>query len=165
MVKLVPLILLFIPVTLMILTVIPMALVAWEIVGPNCMPHDLVNPRFWQRERKLRALVFKRFTKPMEWYGYRQEYDDTYGILWRMHADKLQPIVNHARIRRIPRFTGEYVDWARRAVSRQCIIEVKDATSGETHYLAVPNHCRTAREGVAWTFGLSANEYKPVKQT
>lgn len=33
------------------------------------------------------------------------------------------------------------------------------------YFLRVPPTTRTAREGIAWTFGLTENEYKPLKQT
>ncbi|WP_055710767.1 DUF6745 domain-containing protein [Streptomyces torulosus] len=39
-----------------------------------------------------------------------------------------------------------------------------DGTS-RTYWLRVPPTTRTAREGVAWTFGLSAEEYEPLRQT
>jgi hypothetical protein len=31
--------------------------------------------------------------------------------------------------------------------------------------LQVPTHVRTAREAVAWTFGLRAKDYRPEMQT
>ena len=33
------------------------------------------------------------------------------------------------------------------------------------YWLRVPPNTRTAREGVAWTFGLTAEEYRPLVQT
>ncbi|MEW2140150.1 DUF6745 domain-containing protein [Streptomyces sp. NPDC005409] len=39
-----------------------------------------------------------------------------------------------------------------------------DGTS-RTYWLRVPPHTRTAREGVAWTFGLGAQAYAPVLET
>lgn len=39
-----------------------------------------------------------------------------------------------------------------------------DGTS-RTYWLRVPPTTRTAREGVAWTFGLSAEQYDPLRQT
>jgi hypothetical protein len=33
------------------------------------------------------------------------------------------------------------------------------------YFIRVPPHTRTAREGVAWTFGLSPDEYKPWRET
>ncbi|WP_405675150.1 hypothetical protein OG292_04675 [Streptomyces sp. NBC_01511] len=39
-----------------------------------------------------------------------------------------------------------------------------DGTS-RTYWLRVPPNTRTAKEGVAWTFGLDAKAYEPLKQT
>lgn len=39
-----------------------------------------------------------------------------------------------------------------------------DGTS-HTYWLRVPPTTRTAKEGVAWTFGLHADVYDPVRQT
>ncbi|MCX0269477.1 hypothetical protein NLM24_01860 [Nocardia zapadnayensis] len=39
-----------------------------------------------------------------------------------------------------------------------------DGTS-RTYRLRVPPATRTAREGVAWTFGVSATDYEPLVQT
>jgi hypothetical protein len=33
------------------------------------------------------------------------------------------------------------------------------------YFLRVPPETKTAREGVAWTFGLTADEYDPLKET
>lgn len=45
------------------------------------------------------------------------------------------------------------------------MIEVKDSTTGDTYMLRVPNDVHTAKQAVAWTFGMSEEEYKPVKET
>jgi hypothetical protein len=39
-----------------------------------------------------------------------------------------------------------------------------DGTS-RTYFLRVPPNIRTARAGVAWTFGLTEEEYHPLAQT
>ena len=39
-----------------------------------------------------------------------------------------------------------------------------DGTS-RTYWLRVPPATRTAKEGVAWTFGLTAETYEPERQT
>jgi len=33
------------------------------------------------------------------------------------------------------------------------------------HFLCVPPHLSTAHEAVAWTFGMSASEYRPELET
>jgi uncharacterized protein DUF6745 len=50
------------------------------------------------------------------------------------------------------------------------MVEVVNATpepdgSRRTYWLRVPPHTRSAREGVAWTFGLAAEAYEPLVQT
>jgi hypothetical protein len=50
------------------------------------------------------------------------------------------------------------------------MVEVINATpepdgSRKRYWLRVPPYMRTAREAVAWTFGLSGKEYAPDKET
>ncbi|WP_432042445.1 DUF6745 domain-containing protein [Streptomyces cadmiisoli] len=50
------------------------------------------------------------------------------------------------------------------------MVEVVNSTAEpdgtfRTYWLRVPPGTRTAREGVAWTFGVTAQEYMPVRQT
>ncbi|MEI7745035.1 MAG: DUF6745 domain-containing protein [Chloroflexota bacterium] len=50
------------------------------------------------------------------------------------------------------------------------MVEVRNATQEpdgtyRTYFLRVPPRTRTAREGVAWTFGLGAWEYRPAVET
>jgi hypothetical protein len=50
------------------------------------------------------------------------------------------------------------------------MVEVVNATpepdgTSRVYWLRVPPTTRTAREGVAWTFGLTADEYQPMVQT
>jgi len=49
------------------------------------------------------------------------------------------------------------------------MVEVHNSTpepdgTRKTYYLRVPPTTRTAREAVAWTFGMSGTEYRPEKQ-
>lgn len=50
------------------------------------------------------------------------------------------------------------------------MVEVVNSTpepdgTRRTYWLRVPPRTLTAREGVAWTFGLSAEEYAPQRRT
>jgi hypothetical protein len=50
------------------------------------------------------------------------------------------------------------------------MVEVINSTpepdgSRRTYFLRVPPDTETAREGVAWTFGLTPEEYQPLLQT
>jgi hypothetical protein len=66
--------------------------------------------------------------------------------------------------------------WRRSLKDRQfgeediTMVEVRNSTpepdgSFRTYFLRVPNLTFTARDGVAWTFGLSEREYAPAKET
>jgi hypothetical protein len=51
-----------------------------------------------------------------------------------------------------------------------CLVEVEDATPGpgqvrKRYFLRVPPEARTARQAVAWTFGMSADAYVPTVET
>jgi hypothetical protein len=68
---------------------------------------------------------------------------DTMGVLWRIDMPGDEPVV---------------------------IVEVVNSTpepdgTSRTYWLRVPPRTRTAREGVAWTFGLTEEEYRPAKET
>jgi hypothetical protein len=50
------------------------------------------------------------------------------------------------------------------------MVEVQNSTpepdgTRKTYYLRVPPNLRTAREAVAWTFGLTGSEYRPERET
>jgi hypothetical protein len=44
-------------------------------------------------------------------------------------------------------------------------VRVKDASTARQYALGVPVSCKTAHEAVAWTFGLSTDEYQPEQET
>ncbi|WP_084558112.1 DUF6745 domain-containing protein [Hamadaea tsunoensis] len=68
---------------------------------------------------------------------------DDYGILWRVDLPGDEPLVMVEVVNSTPE---------------------PDGTS-RTYFLRVPPSVRTAREGVAWTFDLTADEYAPQQQT
>jgi hypothetical protein len=45
------------------------------------------------------------------------------------------------------------------------ILKVIDTTTGEPHFLRVPPGTRNCKLAVAWTFGLSEQEYAPVAES
>lgn len=68
---------------------------------------------------------------------------DVMGVLWRINLPGDEPVV---------------------------MVEVVNATpepdgTRRTYWLRVPPQTRTAKEGVAWTFGLAAADYQPLAQT
>ncbi|MGW0604881.1 DUF6745 domain-containing protein [Streptomyces sp. NPDC002640] len=88
----------------------------------------------------------------LEHYGYdryladsgaRPVHRDGTGVLWRIGLPSDEPVV---------------------------MVEVVNSTAEpdgtfRTYWLRVPPRTRTAREGVAWTFGLAADAYAPLRET
>ncbi|MEO3784470.1 DUF6745 domain-containing protein [Actinocorallia sp. B10E7] len=75
--------------------------------------------------------------------GARPLHKDETGVLWRIDLPGDEPVVMVEVINSTPEPDGTY----------------------RTYYLRVPPHISTARAGVAWTFGLTEDEYRPVKET
>jgi hypothetical protein len=44
-------------------------------------------------------------------------------------------------------------------------VQVQDASTDREYYLRVPPTIQTVEEAVAWTFGLTAGEYRPARET
>ena len=60
--------------------------------------------------------------------------------------------------------------WIGRREEPVVMVEVQNSTpepdgTRKTYYLRVPPNLRTAREAVAWTFGLSGSQYRPERET
>ncbi|MFB8348473.1 DUF6745 domain-containing protein [Streptomyces niveus] len=88
----------------------------------------------------------------LEYYGYDRYLaesgaepigKDETGILWRIALDDDEDVVMVEVVNSTPE---------------------PDGTS-RTYWLRVPPNTRTAKEGVAWTFGLDAQTYEPLRQT
>ncbi|SEG15269.1 hypothetical protein SAMN04489712_103411 [Thermomonospora echinospora] len=88
----------------------------------------------------------------LEHYGYdryladvgaKPLHRDETGVLWRIDLLDDEPVVMVEVVNSTPEPDGSY----------------------RTYYLRVPPDTRTARAGVAWTFGLTEDEYRPEKQT
>ncbi|EFE71310.1 conserved hypothetical protein [Streptomyces viridosporus ATCC 14672] len=88
----------------------------------------------------------------LEHYGYdryladsgaRPVHRDDTGTLWRIELDDDEPVVMVEVLNSTPEPDGTH----------------------RTYWLRVPPRTRTAREGVAWTFGLEAGAYEPLEQT
>lgn len=45
------------------------------------------------------------------------------------------------------------------------LVKVRDATTKEFYILAVPHALHTCKEAIAWTFGMTPEEYNPIKET
>ncbi|GAA3378460.1 hypothetical protein GCM10020367_58030 [Streptomyces sannanensis] len=88
----------------------------------------------------------------LEYYGYDRYLEesgaqpvhrDETGVLWRIELDGDEPVVMVEVVNSTPEPDG----------------------SNRTYWLRVPPTTRTAKEGVAWTFGLNPDAYEPVTQT
>ncbi|MER7536833.1 DUF6745 domain-containing protein [Streptomyces sp. NPDC097704] len=88
----------------------------------------------------------------LEYYGYdrylaasgaRHEHSDETGVLWRIELADDEDVVMVEVVNSTPEPDGTH----------------------RTYWLRVPPRTRTAREGVAWTFGLRPEAYEPLVQT
>ncbi|CAM5301148.1 hypothetical protein STANM337S_00461 [Streptomyces tanashiensis] len=88
----------------------------------------------------------------LEYYGYdrylaasgaRHEHSDETGVLWRIELADDEDVVMVEVVNSTPEPDGTH----------------------RTYWLRVPPTTRTAREGVAWTFGLRPEAYEPLVQT
>ncbi|MHC5705137.1 hypothetical protein HHX38_23655 [Streptomyces sp. PKU-MA01144] len=88
----------------------------------------------------------------LEFYGYdrylaesgaRPVHRDGTGVLWRIALADDEDVTMVEVVNSTPEPDGTH----------------------KTYWLRVPPETRTAREGVAWTFGLDAEAYAPVRQT
>lgn len=44
-------------------------------------------------------------------------------------------------------------------------VRVTDSSTGEHHFLSVPDKMKTCKEAIAWTFYMKSPEYHPLKET
>ncbi len=75
--------------------------------------------------------------------GARPVHRDETGVLWRIELAGDEPVAMVEVINATPEPDG----------------------TRRTYHLRVPPTTRTAREGVAWTFGVTEDDYTPVRQT
>ncbi|MGY0235631.1 DUF6745 domain-containing protein [Longispora urticae] len=75
--------------------------------------------------------------------GATKAHSDGYGTLWRVDLARDEPLVMVEVLNSTPEPDG----------------------TRRTYFLRVPPGTRTARAGVAWTFGLTEEEYAPLAQT
>jgi hypothetical protein len=132
----------------------------WAIYAVHgvCVPADVIERPAGitvegidrERNTEIRRIMMERYRHGEETSGAaayirdaggeRLDHDESFGTLWRRNVPNDEPIV---------------------------MVEVVNATpepdgSRKGYWLRVPPRMTTAREAVAWTFGLSTREYDPV---
>ncbi|MCO5999041.1 DUF6745 domain-containing protein [Actinoallomurus rhizosphaericola] len=98
-----------------------------------------------EENAELRRVMLENFgyDRYLAETGARPVHRDETGVLWRIDLPGDEPVAMVEVVNSTPE---------------------PDGTS-RTYYLRVPPGTRTAREGVAWTFGLTEQDYQPVRQT
>ncbi|MFF5503941.1 DUF6745 domain-containing protein [Streptomyces roseolus] len=107
---------------------------------------DLTPQRIRDEENaELRRVMleFYGYERYLDASGARPEGRDEAGVLWRIELGDDEDVVMVEVVNSTPEPDGSH----------------------RTYWLRVPPGTRTAREGVAWTFGLDAEAYAPLVQT
>ena len=126
------------------------ALHAWRGMPVSAEFLDSLNSLTPQRIRDEENAELRRVM--LEHYGYdryltesdaRPVHRDETGVLWRIDLVGDEDVVMVEVVNSTPEPDGTH----------------------RVYWLRVPPTTRTAREGVAWTFGLGADAYDPVQQT
>jgi hypothetical protein len=111
----------------------------------DVLPHLTREQITAETNAELRRVMLEHFgyERYVRDIGAQQQHADETGVLWRLRMDPDEDLV---------------------------MVEVVNSTAEpdgtfRRYWLRVPPNTRTAREGVAWTFGLTAEEYRPLVQT
>jgi hypothetical protein len=98
-----------------------------------------------EENAELRRVMLEHFgyDRYLTESGAEPVHRDETGILWRIELDGDEPVLTVEVVNSTPEPDGSH----------------------NVYWLRVPPRTRTAREGVAWTFGMSAEEYQPQRQT
>ncbi|MEK9521718.1 hypothetical protein MIU24_20350 [Streptomyces venezuelae] len=126
------------------------ALYAWRGMT---VPADFLAGLAGLTPERIRAEENAELRRVMlEYYGYdrylavsgaRHQHRDETGVLWRIELDDDEDVAMVEVVNSTPEPDGSH----------------------RTYWLRVPPTTRTAREGVAWTFGLHPDAYEPLVQT
>jgi hypothetical protein len=98
-----------------------------------------------ERNVEVRRVMVERYGQDRFLWegGAKQIHQDDYGTLYRRDLPGDEPLVMVKVVNSTPEPTGEFRDY----------------------FLRVPPTMRTAREAVAWTFDVPADEYAPLVET
>lgn len=94
-------------------------------------------------EMRRVMLEFYGFERYLRESGAKRVHSDECGVLWRVKLPDDEPLVMVEVLNSTPEPDG----------------------TRRTYFLRVPPQTERAREGVAWTFGLTEAEYQPLAQT
>jgi hypothetical protein len=121
----------------------------WIITDPGRITVERIDS---ESNIEVRRVLIERFGEErlLREGGAALVHEDETGRLWRRDHERQSP-------------------W-RRADEPVVMVEVENSTpepdgSHKTYFLRVPPATRTAREAVAWTFGLGAVEYRPAAES
>lgn len=140
--------------------VVTVAFFIWAIVmlvqGADRYDRFGLSPNLLFNLWRKRAIIKKRFRYPLSVYGYEQLGSDEFGIVW-----ELSPKAHAEIIRACTRADRSEIG------ARQRIVQVIDSTTHQTYFLGVPmtRTTSTPKGAVAWTFGMTADQYQPVVET
>jgi hypothetical protein len=123
----------------------------WHGVRVNeqiIMHPERINPKdvLGADNQEVRRIMLERcgWVKLLKDLGAEKVHEDATGVLYST------------------KWLREYLD-GEDAEAR--FVEVTDPSTGRKYCLRVPPTTNTAKEGVAWTFGMSENSYAPLKET
>jgi hypothetical protein len=83
----------------------------------------------------------------------------------RLGPERFIALVGGTRIDRSPRGELVAVELGNDPEGVAHYVQVQDASTQRQYYLRVPPNITSADEAVAWTFGLSGQEYQPAQET
>jgi len=106
--------------------------------------------------RDKHAYLERRFPKPLRRYGYVKLHEDKFGSVWQLSESRARAL--------IIQYNGQELV---RIMSLRRLVEVKDSSTGEKHWLGVPlnGDTVTGKGAVAWTFSLRPDQYHPSVET
>ncbi|MBX9691328.1 MAG: hypothetical protein K2Z81_03020 [Cyanobacteria bacterium] len=108
---------------------------------------EKINPREIEREQnvEIRRIMIERYGEGQYLIdsGAKKVHSDKYGTLYRKEIEDDEPLVMVKVINASPEVDG----------------------TSKTYFIRVPPGVSTAREAVAWSFGLDESDYKPNLET
>lgn len=133
----------------------------WIVRDPASITPELIDA---ERNTEVRRVMVERFgvERLMRESGGEVIHEDGTGRLWRR---RVGPVSG-------PRSWTQALSWSGRAPTHEVVVMVEVINSTpeldgtfRTYFLRVPPETRTARQGVAWTFGMTEQEYAPTVET